>query len=72
MEVYYYLKDFYDWDPIDPEPVGLLTQPELYMLHYAGMAKNFEVKSYLHYTVTWKKGQKINSGAKITRDPNTI
>jgi len=63
---YYYIWDFYRWEPWEVEwnrnhKIMGIYDHQLASLHAAGMAKEYEIgNSYRAMTVTWSAGEQID------------
>lgn len=59
--------DFYDWDK---EKVAMGSKPispkDLWELHHAGIAKHFLSKVASKISVTWREGERWDTGANIS------
>ncbi len=68
MNVTYQIMDCYDWDKSDTSNLFdpfVISQRDLWEMHYGGYGKNFYVHGAVTYTVRWNKGQTIGNGAVI-------
>ncbi len=68
-DVTYTLYDVYDWKSKD-DNMGILpvTQHEMWELHHAGEARNFEVMGSNYFTMTWTQGQTFGKGVTISNE----
>lgn len=64
--IYYYIDDIYDWDTLEEEKVGLISQRDLWELHHGGSAKAFKLYGVNKLTISWSQGQRYDTGATIT------
>ena len=69
MQVTYELHDVYDWDRTITSMGNLPVSPrEMWELHHAGLAKNYEVFGQNTFTLTWTQGQTFGEGAVISNE----
>lgn len=63
----YNLNDYYDWNKNDTDKMfGMVTQQELWQLHYAGIARNFNQEATYVRILEWNTGD--ISTAKVTSE----
>lgn len=65
-KLYYSINDVYDWNK-DITDMGSLpvSQYDMWLLHNAGMAREYEVDGMVEISASWFKGQRIGSGAQL-------
>lgn len=61
LELYYYIQDFYDWEKNSEARGGLVNDGEMYELHEAGYAREYEVLGSYNTTIVWSKGERFSS-----------
>ena len=67
MTTTYNLNDYYDWNKNDTDKMfGMVTQQELWQLHYAGIARNFNQEATYVRILEWNTGD--ISTAKVTSE----
>ncbi len=60
MELKYYANDFYDWHEGSLTRGGLVVDGDMYELHLAGSAKQYEIEALVITTITWSKGDRLS------------
>lgn len=73
MVLTYSVRDNYDWDINSTLGAGglpwggnILYDSDMAKLHRLGVMREYEVEGSHTVTVTWKKGQRVGSGAQVT------
>lgn len=59
----YNLLDYYDWEKGSPLRGGLVTDGEMYDLHYAGWAREFKSVGTYTKEISWTKGEQLDEDA---------
>lgn len=66
VTINYSFEDYYDWNQNNKDMGKLPVSPqELYLLHYSGYAQEYLNKGTSVIEVTWKSGQRYDSGANV-------
>jgi hypothetical protein len=70
MDWTFNFRDIYDWG-LDDNGLGggLVSDREMALLHRFGVAKEYEMTGSQTLHIKWKRGQRIDAGAKLVAQP---